>query len=186
METHAQGKWKERGRSTHQVLMESHVRWRFSKLHYRDWMDLLFRANEENISVLWYSTMKSQPQTYVRLGVWLLYPAYLTQDLSHYLVVICVLLILYLKKHLPRPKYIPKGLKTPLWHTHRHLQSLLLSVKQYLFMCVTEQQATTNQCSAAIQQCAWFVHFAMEGSILGILYLFMMMSMSHKLYYKVY
>jgi len=32
---------EKRGRCTHQVLMESHVRWRFSKLRYSDWMELL-------------------------------------------------------------------------------------------------------------------------------------------------
>lgn len=132
----------------------------FPKLHYRDWMDLLEQIRRTSVLYdirKWNHNPKHK--NYVRLGVWSLYPAYLTQDVSHYLVVICVLLILYSFSCLIS-KNIPKGLKTPLWHIHRHLQSLLLSVKQYLFMCVTEQQATTNQCSAAIQQCAWFIHFA--------------------------
>lgn len=91
-----------------------------------------------------------------------MYPDYLTQGVSH-TVFICVLLSLcYLsclilkkkKKTLSitaKSQIDPQGAKdTPMTHRQKRLQSF----QQYLFMCVTEQQATTNQYSDAIQQYA--------------------------------
>lgn len=140
------------------------------------------RLNEESISVVWYSAVIMSPNIKIkfkgRLGVWLLIVSRLSNSrcITYSIYLWIIKFMLFIMSHLKEKKKTlsitaksqidPQGAKdTPMTHRQKRLQSF----QQYLFMCVTEQQATTNQYSDAIQQYAWTVHIANTRFFLGSL-----------------